>query len=252
VFAYDMANDEMSKPVHPAFPVSTTPMLYHNLLIAAGLDGRLVSLDLGATERRRRLLASLDGPIMEPPIIADGKLYAAAHGDMVLEYDLASDHELNRWAPDGPAGISSGVAVADGYVYVGDNLGMVYALSTAASVLDPQSQHLASAAITGTPQVRDGLLFALTEAPSVLCLTTGRDMKLLWEHEGTAQLLSWGKGRVYVRQQDGSIEALSTEDGSAIWHDPLPAACKAVGDLARPVFYLANSAGSVTAFAELD
>lgn len=249
LFAYHMASDKLSDPVHAGFPVSTPPLLYQNTIILAGLNGRIVSFDLADGKRTR--LTTLTGPIMEQPVISGGKLYAAAHNDLVAQWDLVRRREEGLWGPPGSAEISSGVMADGGYVYVGDNTGMLYALQ-ADEYLERKTQHLAPAPITGTPQVRDQKLYALTEYPSLLCLATGSDMKLLWEHEGTVQLLAWGKNRVYVRQQDGSIAALSTEDGSVIWQDPLPASCKVAGDPARPAFYIADSAGSVMAFKELD
>lgn len=248
LFAYDTAEDALSEGYNPGFALFTPPQLFRDGLILAGGNGHLAFLTL--TADKQTYLASLDGPIFEQPVITGGRLYAAASGDKVIAWDLDNQVELWRWRPPDPSVISTGVAVYDNRVYVGDSRGIVYSLKT--DYGQQTWQRMVGAPVTGKLAVVESKLLVFTNKPNVVCLEAGEGRQELWQYAGAKELLAVGKEVVYLLTDDHSVAAVSIETGEERWRDPLPPDCKVVGDPQRPVLYLANSGGSIVALAELD
>ncbi|KPK65804.1 MAG: hypothetical protein AMK73_01950 [Planctomycetes bacterium SM23_32] len=246
IFAYDLATDSLSKPYNPLVALSQAPVVQHGDVFLLGGNGHVVKV---LRDGSQELLVSLDAPIREEPVFAGGRLYASAWGDQVVALEPGSGSELWRWEPGRPSELTSGVAVSGETVFVGDDRGFVYALGTSAA--EPLGKIMLGAPVVGRPRVVGPNLLVLTSKPSLVCMATA-DRGILWRYEGAEQLLTVGSRAAYVLTAGRSVAAVALEDGKELWSEPLPRGCKVKGDPDRPVLYLADTAGSIAALAELD
>jgi outer membrane protein assembly factor BamB len=249
ILTFDVAHDRLSKPYHPGFPLFAKPVLYQDRLILGGGDGRIESIDLSGEDQK--WIASLSGEVFDPPVVSQGKLYASAHGDKVIAWDLTDDLEMGRWGPNPPSDLSSGVAIyKDTTLFVGDDRGLVYALTT--DFFQKVWEQMLDAPVIGQPQVIGERLLVLTSEPALVCFNAP-EHKLLWKQPGVERILAAGRRGLYVLKEGNVLAVLSQETtGEPVWTDVLPKKCRVIGDPAQPVLYLANPAGSVLALKELD
>jgi outer membrane protein assembly factor BamB len=248
LFTYDVGKDQLSRGYNPQFPLFVAPLLRGNELILAGGNGHLATLTL--VGEKQTFLASLNGPIFERPVISAGRLYASATGDKAIAWDLDRGLELWRWGPQRPSEITTGVAVIGDRVYVGDNRGFLYSLDAEHGAETWKAMF--EAPLVGRPEVVGSKLVVFTDKPSMVCLDGGGERQELWRLEGGCKLLTVGKRAFYALTQDHCVVAIQPDSGKELWRQPLPEDCCIVGDAARPVLYIADTAGSIVALAELD
>lgn len=249
ILSFEIATGRADTVYSPEFAVFTAPLIFRGDLLLAGGDGTLVRarLNADAPEWAR----TLQGPILEQPVLMNGTLFASAHADVVAALDAENGQEQWSWKPPWPAKISSGVAVADGRLYAGDNLGRLYMLQ--ANTGQVRWRKTLSASVVSRPVVAGGRLLVFTNKPRVVCLDAeSGESGTLWTYEDAVELIAVGKGRLYLLNADNSVAAVSLEDGAELWRDPLPADCMVAGDEARAAFYIANSKGSIVAVQELE
>ncbi len=245
---FDTVTGSLSRPFHPGFAVSTSPLVYGDSLILAGGNGHLqrVSLETGDAD----WICSLAGWIAQKPAMGDGVVFAAAEGDEAIAVQASDGLELWHWRPAEPSRLCSGVAVLGSRVFLGDDRGFVYALN--ADTGDVRWKGMAEASIVGRPQTIGTDLLVLTAKPDLMSLDAGADLRKLWQCNGPVRVLAVGDAVVYVLNSDHSVAALSRQSGERLWCHPLPPDCRIVGDANRPALYIANSAGSIIALGELD
>ena len=97
-------------------------------------------------------LQSVEGPILEQPVAANGRVFAAASGDRAMAVEAVTGDEAWKWRPRTPSRISSGLTVFEGMAFVGDDRGFVYALQADDSGAMTGKRMLQSC-ITGQPRV---------------------------------------------------------------------------------------------------
>ena len=250
LFSLDTNSGALSKPYNPGFPLAAAPLLYKDSLILAGTNGYLAVLRIA--DLWQQWLASLNAPVFDQPVVVEPRLYASGRGRSVLAWDLSPgiNLELWRWTPLLPARISSGVAVYQDRLYVGDNRGFLYSLPTDGG--EPTWKSMFEGPIVGRPLVVGSKLLFLTEKPSLVCIEAGGERQSLWHYSGAKEVLTVGKSAAYVLNEDHSVAAVALDTGKELWRDPLPADCKIAGSAGRPAFYIANPQGSVIAVQELD
>jgi outer membrane protein assembly factor BamB len=248
IFAYDVGHDHLSKPYHPGFALFSKPVIYQDKLVLGGGDGRIETLELSGGEQE--WILSLAGEVYESPVFSQGVMYASARGDKVVAWDMTTEEELGRWAPRYPSELSSGVAVHDGRtLYVGDERGLLYALTT--DFFQNTWQTMLEAPVIGKPEIISEKLLVFTSEPSLVCFNAVERDKL-WERPGVKRILTVGARGLYVLEEGNVVSVLSLETGEATWSDSLPKGCQVVGDPLQPVLYLANGGGSIVALKELD
>jgi outer membrane protein assembly factor BamB len=246
VFSLDVAANSMTDGYSPGFVVSTAPIGYGSNALLAGGNGHLALVAPATGDNIWTV--SLNGPIWEKPVLEDDRLFAAARDAGCV--DVLTGQELWRWEPQPPARLTTGVAVDDNLLCVGDNRGTMYALDNRFGGL--RWTKALDAIPIGTPVVADGYLLVPTARPSVIAVRIADDPQISWTHEGAKTVLTVGDHKAYLLNEDNSIAAIDVQKGAELWRDPLPADCLVAGDAERPVLYVADEDGSVAAFQELD
>lgn len=245
---FDTVAGSLSKAFDPGFAVFTAPQVYRDSLILAGGNGHLRRLPLGGTGNAWTV--SIEGPIFEQPVIADGRLFAAGSHDKVIALQVDDGLVLWRWTPRLPSRLTSGVAVLGDRLFVGDNRGFIYSLRAEHGLVTWKT--MVEGPIVGKPEIVGTQLLVFTGKPSLISLDAGGDLRMLWSHDGATELLTTSETVAYVLNEDHSVAALCLETGAEMWRHPLPPDCKITGDAARPALYIAGSNGAIVAFGELD
>lgn len=247
VYTFGLDDEQLSHGYEPKFAVFTPPLVFRDGLILAGGDGTIARIQLKETRPEWRV--SLQGPIMQQPLLHDGVVYAAAYADKGAAVRADSGTELWQWKPAGPGKLSSGVAVAIKTAYVGDNRGRLYALDSDFGRLKWTKDF--EAPIVGKPLVVGDTLLVFSSKPAAIAMPAGGDSEVLWRAEGATRLLTTGQGRAYFLNEGNVISAVSLDTGEQLWREPLPGDCVFAGSERSPVFFVANSSGSIVAFEEL-
>lgn len=177
---------------------------------------RLWSTGVGGGEGR---LGARQGPV-----VADGRVYAAAVKGGVHALDLQSGKQV--WEYDTKLRLSGGPGVGDGLVVVGGLEGDVVALdaSTGAEKWKakvPNEVIAAPAVGLGMVFVRsnDGRVTAFDAASGERRWFWNRDVPSLSVRGNDAPTL--GPGYVFVGNDDGTVVALGATDGRPLWDVPV-------------------------------
>jgi len=250
IFSLDVAGGKLIDPdgARAGMAVSVAPLVYQDALILAGAGGDVARHTIA--DNQRVWIRSVEGAILDRPVIDSGTVYASAQRDRVIALDLKDGQELWQLKPAPPARLSSGVAVYGKTCYVGDNLGTLYGLNAEfGNVVWTQSL---SAPVVGAPKVVGDKVLVFTNLPRVTCLRGDAGPEPLWTFDGAVQLVTSGPELAYFLTDDNAIAAVTLEDGKELWRDPLPEGTLVAGSTRRPEFYIADAAGSIVAIAELE
>lgn len=197
---FDGKDDE---PNEPASLVDITP---------SAQVVRLWSVDAGKGEDR---LGARQGPV-----VADGRVYAAAVEGGVRAFDLQSGQ--SAWSYKSDASLSGGPGAGDGLVVVGGLEGQVIALDAATGAEKWTAKvpnEVIAAPVIGQGMVfvrsNDGRITAFDAASGERRWFWNRDIPNLTVRGNDAPTL--GPGFVFVGNDDGSVVALSAADGKPLW-----------------------------------
>ncbi len=246
LYRLDLKTADFGAVYHPRFAASAPPLFMEADLVLAGSNGHIASFTREDFERNWRV--SLTGPIAEQPVLMRSKLFAAASEVIGLGAD--EGRALWRWEPKEPARLTTGLAVSQGEVFVGDNLGRLYGLGM--DYGDLRWEASLGAPLVGKPHVIGGKLLVFTNEPEAVCLNISGERDVAWHLEGATRLLTTGDGTVYLLTEGHEVAAISLKSGRELWREPLPAGCIAAGHKDAPIFYVGSPDGTVVAFQELD
>ncbi|MEO6170550.1 MAG: outer membrane protein assembly factor BamB [Lysobacter sp.] len=156
------------------------------------------------------------------PVIADGRVYAAAVTGGVHAYDLTTGAKL--WSYPSKLELTGGPGVGEGLLAVGSLNGDVIALD-AATGAEKWSAKLGNE-IIAAPAIGMGMVFVRSNDGRVTAFdgATG-ERRWFWNHD--VPMLSVrgndapviGPGYLFVGNDDGSVVALSANDGRALWQE---------------------------------
>jgi len=154
------------------------------------------------------------------PVIADGRVYAAAVEGGVRAFDLVSG--ASAWVYGSDLRIAGGPGVGQGVVAVGSLEGDVVALDAASGAELWRAKvpnEMISAPAIGMDMVfvrsNDGRVTALDLATGERRWFWNRDVPSLSVRGNSAPVL--GPGFVFVGNDDGTVVALSASDGRPLW-----------------------------------
>jgi outer membrane protein assembly factor BamB len=170
------------------------------------------------------------GYLINPPIVADGRVYATDSDGRVTALDFATGGRIWRvraTTPDeGSRPLGGGVAFADGLLYASTGFGEVLALdpTNGASVWTAKVGN----PVRGAPTVTQGRVLVITLDNQTEALD-GRTGAIVWTHAGlveTSTLLSGTSpaveaGTVVSAYSSGEIYGLQIENGLPVWGDSL-------------------------------
>lgn len=173
---------------------------------------RLWSADVGKGEGRLG--------VRQGPVVADGRVYAAAVEGGVRALDLQSGQTV--WRYDTDARLSGGPGAGDGLVVVGGMEGEVIALDAATGA--EKWTHRVSNEVVAAPVIGQGMVFVRSNDGRITALdaATGqrrwfwnRDVPNLSVRGNDAPTL--GPGFLFVGNDDGTVAALAVADGRPLW-----------------------------------
>ena len=248
IFTFDVNTRAMSEGWHANMAVSVTPLIYQDSLILASASGDVARV--ARADGDPKWLVSIEGGILDKPVIANDVVYAVGQQDKAIALDLAKGKELWRLMPTLPSKLSSGIAVYGKNCYLGDRLGNLFCLDADFGKIE-WTRPLSSP-IVQVPLVVGDKLLVFTNQPSVTCLNAGGGPDVVWTFDGALELLAAGKTLAYFLTDDNCVAAVSLADGKVMWRDAMPPDTMVAGSATRPEFYIANSAGSIVAISELE
>ena len=158
------------------------------------------------------------------PVVADGRVYAAAVKGGVHAFDLQTGKTV--WEYKSKLPLSGGPGAGDNLVVVGSLEGDVVALD-AATGAEKWTAKVPNE-IIAAPTIGQGMVIVHSNDGRVTAFdeTTG-ERRWFWTHDmpnltvrgGDAPLL--GPGYVFVGNDDGTLTALSLADGRSLWETPV-------------------------------
>ncbi|MFW6044788.1 MAG: PQQ-binding-like beta-propeller repeat protein [Planctomycetota bacterium] len=238
----------LDRRMRPRTPVSCPPVYYNDSLILGSGNGHVVRfmLEDGAHQWTVKALGSIN-----PPVVAsDDVIYAAGRNGRVISVDGINGRRRWTWHPTEPSYISSGPALNDGRLYVGDNRGYIYSITAEDGVV--QDKYSCGAPITAAPVALEDRLLVFAENSEMLCLDTEDGFKKLWEHPTALRLIGRSESNLYFLTHEGTVACVERASGEEQWEFPLPDDALVAGDASSPRFYFASPDGRIVAISELE
>lgn len=161
------------------------------------------------------------------PVIADGRVYAAAIEGGVRAFDLKTGNAL--WHYDSELSLSGGPGAGDGVVAVGSLEGDVIALDASTGVEKWKAK--VGNEVIAAPAIGQGMVLVRSNDGRVTAFDAASGQRRwFWEHQtptlsvrgNDAPLL--GPGFVFVGNDDGTLSALGLADGHLLWEQTVAAA----------------------------
>ena len=245
VLDIDPDSGEIQRRIAPRLAVTSPPAPYPASLLLGGCTGRLVRL--GVETGAHVWLTSAEGAVMTPPVFDGVNVYVVGHNGKVVAVSGDEGEELWRWGPKPPSKLTSGLTLADGRLYVGDNRGYLYC-HTVEGV--PMWRYPTGGPISVAPEPVRGKLLVFPHKSEALCLDP-EEPTVLWEHPDAERLLATGEKGVYLLTRDNSVAYVLLETGEEKWRRSLVEDCAVTSDPSQPTFYLYTRSGAIMAIREL-
>jgi outer membrane protein assembly factor BamB len=233
----------------PNLPVNRRPVVYGEDVVLAGGNGNVVLFRL--PNGQQQWTASAGASVNDAPVIDGDVIFAAGHKGRLTAVNGETGVAVWTWEPRFPSLLTSGVELGTHRVYVGDNRGYVYSLTTHEGVTT--WKYPAGAPISQTPVFVREKLLVFTYNGDTLCLDVGKDEPvLLWKSADASRLIAAGKRHLYLLTRDGSLSRVLLETGKEDWRLPLGKGCAITSRPREPVFYVYRPSGQIAALSELD
>ena len=162
--------------------------------------------------------------LSQRPVIADGRVYAAAVEGGVSAFDLRTGQSVWRYASK--LQITGGPGAGDGLVVVGSLEGDVVALD-AASGAEKWKTKVANEVIVA-PAMGGGMVFVRSNDGRVTALDASSGERRWFYSPDVPSLtvrgngaMTVGPGILFVGNDNGTLAALSMTDGAVVWTTPV-------------------------------
>ena len=162
--------------------------------------------------------------VHQGPIVADGRVYAAAIEGGVRAFDLQTGKQVWEYKPEKKSGLrlSGGPGVGDGLVVIGDLDGHVIALDAASGAEKWKAE--VTNEVIAAPTIGMGTVFVRSNDGRVTAFDAASgERRWFWVHDVPALTVRGndspvlGPGYVFVGNDDGTVSALSASDGRTVW-----------------------------------
>lgn len=162
--------------------------------------------------------------VHQGPIVADGRVYAAAIEGGVRAFDLQTGKQVWEYKPEKKSGLrlSGGPGVGDGLVVIGDLDGHVVALDAASGAEKWKAK--VTNEVIAAPTIGMGTVFVRSNDGRVTAFDAASgERRWFWVHDVPALTVRGndspvlGPGYVFVGNDDGTVSALSANDGRTVW-----------------------------------
>ena len=171
-----------------------------------------------------------DGPILSPPVIAGGRVFAMDSESLVSAFDAESGRRL--WSTDtlpeddDEGAFGGGLAVAGGLVFAATGLGHVVALEAESGAI--HWRQVIGVPVRAPPAVSGGRVFAVSHDNRLWTLDAETGT-VQWSHNGIVEgagILGSASpavdgGIVIAPFSSGELSALRVENGRTVWADIL-------------------------------
>ena len=166
--------------------------------------------------------------VRQGPIVADGRVFAAAIEGGVHAFDLQTGKQVWEFRTDKKADIrlSGGPGVGEGLVVVGGLDGEVIALD--ASTGEKKWQAQVPNEVISAPAIGMNLVFVRSNDGRITAFDAASgERRWFWMQEVPMLSLRGndgpvlGPGYVFVGNDDGTVSALSATDGRPMWEQPV-------------------------------
>lgn len=158
------------------------------------------------------------------PVVADGRVYAAAVKGGVRAFDLQTGAQVWRYESD--LRLSGGPGAGDGLVVVGSLDGEVVALDAATGAERWQAK--VPNEVIAAPVIGQGMVFVRSNDGRLTAFDAGSgERRWFWVRELPSLTVRGndgpvlGPGFVFVGNDDGTVAALSLADGRQMWDIPV-------------------------------
>ena len=162
--------------------------------------------------------------VRQGPVVADGRVYAAAVEGGVRAFDLQTGKPV--WHYESKLRLSGGPGAGDGLVVVGGLDGQVIALDAATGAEKWQAK--VPAEVIAAPVIALGSVFVRSNDGHVTAFDAASgERRWFWVYEVPALSLrgndgvAVGPGYVFAGNDDGTVSALSAADGHTLWNLPV-------------------------------
>lgn len=158
--------------------------------------------------------------LRQSPVVADGRVYAAAVKGGVHAFDLQTGSRV--WSHESDQRVSGGPGVGDGLLVFGSLDGELTALDASTGAEKWQAEVLSE--IIAAPAVGMGMVFVRSNDGRITAFDAASgERRWFWAHGvptlsvrgNDAPLL--GPGVVFAGNDDGTLTAISAQDGTELW-----------------------------------
>ncbi|GAB3356541.1 outer membrane protein assembly factor BamB [Lysobacter tyrosinilyticus] len=162
--------------------------------------------------------------VRQGPVIADGRVYAAALEGGVHAFDLQTGKQV--WRYESKLRLSGGPGAGDGLVVIGGLEGEVIALDAATGAEKWKAK--VPAEVIAAPTIGLGSVFVRSNDGHVTAFDAASgERRWFWVYEVPNLSLRGndavvvGPGYVFAGNDDGSVSALAATDGHTLWNLPV-------------------------------
>jgi outer membrane protein assembly factor BamB len=162
--------------------------------------------------------------VRQGPVVADGRVYAAALEGGVRAFDLQTGKSV--WHYESKLRLSGGPGAGDGLVVIGGIEGEIIALDAATGTQKWQAK--VPSEIIAAPAIGLGSVFVRSNDGHVTAFDAASgERRWFWVYEVPTLSLRGndavvlGPGYVFSGNDDGSVSALSAADGHTLWNLPI-------------------------------
>jgi outer membrane protein assembly factor BamB len=197
----------------PHGKMAASPAVFHDELVAHGMDGKVWVLD--RSSGRLRWHKTIGSPVESSPIVRYGVDYFGSWNGNVYALDLR--RRRVKWVFHGGYKITSSAALAGRTLYIGDYGGRLLALDARTGRLRWHAS--VNGRIYGTPAVSHGRVFVPSSDGNSLTAFSTRGTRLWTIHTGSYVYSSpavWG-GRVFFGSYNGVLYCASAGSGRILW-----------------------------------
>ena len=197
----------------PHGKMAASPAVFHDQLVAHGMDGKVWVLDRNSG--RLRWHKTIGSPVESSPIVRYGVDYFGSWNGNVYALDLRT-HRI-KWVYRSGYKITSSAALAGRTLYIGDYGGRLLALDARNGRLRWSGS--VNGRIYGTPAVAGGRVFVPSSDGNSLTAFSTRGTRLWTIHTGSYVYSSpavWG-GRVFFGSYNGVLYCASAGSGRILW-----------------------------------
>lgn len=214
--------------------VVSSPLVHNDLLIAAGLNGRVVAFDEYGTEIWGYDMKS---PVRSSPAASGDAIFCAStKGEIVA---LSAADGTVRWKASAENAVYAGITVWNGNVIAGSRDSCLYVLDASSGGV--KRKIFLGDKIMATPSVRHGMVYTSTLEGKVFACSVETGERL-WEFSAESAVNTTPfitERALFVASLDKHLYAVDPATGAVLWKYQMPARLKSTPLVWKKSLYIA-------------